>query len=137
MSLLSRIILLMCAALCGGFLALSGVSMSYALEPEDHSSGVSFFWLATGALIAAPFWMPALIPSRYPFALQVGRWIGAVFLLFPTMLFGSIVWHNISRSVSGLGATPSAFMLGTVLTAASVLCIAVLVWPDLRKKGTT
>ena len=136
MSMWSRIILLICAIFCGGFLTLSGASFSHALEDESYSRGTSVFWLAVGALFSAPFWVPALIPSHYPLALQVGRWVGAALLLFPTLLFGSIVWHNISRSISDLGATPSALMLGIVLTSACFICITVLLWPERRKKIT-
>ncbi|MYM85459.1 hypothetical protein GTP44_26460 [Duganella sp. FT50W] len=121
--MLSRIILLICAMLCGGFLTLSGASFSYALEDDGYSRGTSVFWLVVGALFSAPFWIPALIPSRYPLALQIGRWVGAALLLFPTLLFGSIVWHNISRSISDLGATPSVLILGIVLTTACFTCI--------------
>lgn len=132
MSITSRLILLFCAALTGGFVALQGVSVSYALEPEQYSTSTSLFWFAAGAVVGAPFWIPALIPSRYSFVLLVCRWGGAALLLFPATLFGSIVWHNISRSISGLGATPSALALGLVLTTACLGCMLVLTWPELK-----
>lgn len=127
-----RVILLVGAVLCGGFVALFGGGFSRAVEPENYSEVSSVFWLLAGAVVAAPLWVPAVFPSRYPVALKVCRQVSAAILLLPTLLFGSIVVHNINRSVSGLGATPSALIQGAVLTVACLVCLVVLLWPELR-----
>jgi hypothetical protein len=129
-----RFILLLCAALCGGFVALLGGGFSRAVEPESYSNGTSAFWLLAGAVVAAPLWVPAVFPSRYPIAFKFCRWVSAATLLLPTLLFGSIVVHNIRRSVSGLGATSSALVVGAVLTVACLGCMVVLLWPELRSQ---
>jgi hypothetical protein len=128
----ARIMLLFVAALCAAFFAVLGGRFSRAVEPEAYSAGTSAFWLVLAIVFAAPLWIPALVPERYPRALKVCRRLSAAALLLPTYLFGSIVVHNVSRNLSGLGATPSAFVQGVVLTIACVACLLVLLWPDLR-----
>ena len=128
----SRIVLLFGAILGGGFVAFLGGSFSRAVEPESYSTGTSAFWFLAGIVVAAPLWVPAVCPSRYPVALKACRRVGAAALLLPTWLFGSIVVHNISRAVSGLGATPSALIQGTVLTSVCLVCLVVLLWPEIR-----
>jgi hypothetical protein len=110
-----RIVLLLCAALCGGFVALAGGGFSRVAEPESYTAGTSVFWFLVGAVVAAPLWVPAIFPSRYALAFKVCRWLSAAALLLPICLFGSIVVNNISRSISGLGATPSALLQGTII----------------------
>lgn len=127
----ARIILLLAALLCGGFVALLGGGFSRAVEPESYTVSTSIFWFLAGAVVASPLWLPAVIPRRYPVALKVCRRVSAVALLLPTYLFAGIVVHNLSRSISGLGATPSALVLGAVLTAACVVCLFLLLWPEL------
>lgn len=127
-----RFTLLLGAVLCCGFVALLGSSFSRAVEPETYSVGTSAFWFLAGAVVATPLWVPAIIPSRYPVALKFCRWVSAAALLVPTLLFGSIVWHNINHSVSGLGATSSALAQGAILTVACLVCMVILMWPELR-----
>lgn len=131
MPILLRLILLLGAALCGGFIALLGSGVSQALDAETYSTGISIFWFFAGAVVAAPLWVPAIIPSHFPNALKNSRRVSAAILLFPTFLFGSIVWHNISRSFSGLGATPSALFQGALLTIVCLAGLVILMWPEL------
>jgi len=133
----TRIILLAGAALCGGFIVLLGAGFSRTAEPQEYTSTTTVFWLVAGAVFAAPLWVPAAIPARFPTALKVCRRISAAALLFPTWLFGGIVLHNISRAISGLGATPSALLEGLVLTSVCVLCVFLLVRPDLHHAKRT
>ena len=128
----ARILLLFVAASCAAFVAVLGGGFSRAVEPEAYSVGSSAFWLVLAVVFAAPIWIPAMVPERYPRALKVCRRLGAAALLLPTYLFGSIVVHNVSRRLSGLDATPSALVQGVVLTIACVACLLVLLWPDLR-----
>lgn len=128
----ARILLLLVAVLCAASLAVLGGGFSRAVEPEEYSNTTSVFWLVSGAVFAAPLWVPALIPGRYTRMLNACRRLGAAALLLPTFMFSSTVVHQISRSVSGLGATPSSLVQGIVLTIACVACLLVLLWPDLR-----
>ena len=127
----ARILLLFVAALCAAFIAVLGGGFSRAVEPEAYSTGTSAFWIVSAAALPAPLWVPALIPDRNPRVLNACRRLGAAALLLPTFMFSSIVVHNISRSVSGLGATPTALVQGIVLAIACVACLLVLLWPDL------
>lgn len=129
-----RVILLLSAVLCGGFVALLGNSFSRAVEPEAYSDS-SAFWLLTGAVVTAPLWVSAVFPSRYPVALKVCRRVSAAIFLLPTLFFGGIVVNNVSRIISGLGATPPALLQGAVLTLACLVCLAILLWPELRAYG--
>ena len=131
MNILLRLILLIGAALCGGFVVILGSGFSQAVEPQSYSAGISAFWVFAGAVVAAPLWVPAIIPSHFPNALKNSRRVSAAMLLFPTFSFGSIVWHNISRSFSGLGATPSALFQGLLLTTVCLAGLVILLWPEL------
>ena len=133
MQLWKRIVLLMGAVLCGGWIAQFGGAFSRAVEPESYDGTSSLFYFVVGSLVSAPLWVPALIPSRFFYALLVCRWGGAIAMLLPTAMFGSIVVHNVRRSASGLGLSPSALTQGAVLTASCLVCIAILVWPERRK----
>lgn len=128
-----RFVLLASAALCTAFVALLGGGFSRAVEPDSYSTGTSAFWLFCGALVASPLWVPAVFPARYPRALRVCRWLSAAALLVPILMFGGIVSHNIQRSISGLGASPSALAEGVLLTATCLLCMVLLLWPKLSK----
>ena len=131
MPIAARIVLLLAATLCGGFVALLGGGFSRAVEPESYATTASAFWFVAGVVVAAPLWVPALIPSRYSVALRVCRWVSAAALLLPIYVFGGIVVHNISRGISGLGATPSALLQGAVLTGTCICCLFILLWPEL------
>ncbi|MES2825580.1 MAG: hypothetical protein V4732_18405 [Pseudomonadota bacterium] len=131
MSILLRLILLIGAALCGGFVLLLGSDFSQAVEPQSYSAGISAFWVLAGAVVAAPLWVTAIIPSHFPNALKNSRRVSAAMLLFPTFLFGSIVWHNISPSFSGLVAASSALFQGVLLTTVCLTGLIILLWPEL------
>lgn len=133
MSTPTRLVLLAAAALCGAFVALLGGGFSHAVEPENYTASTSVFWFLVAAFFAAPLWVPASIPNRYPVAQMICRWIGATALLFPIFMFGGIVVHNINRSMSGLGASSAALGQGAVLTLLCVACFSILLWPELRR----
>lgn len=133
MSLISRCILIVSAAICGGFFAISGAGISWAMEPEQFSIGTDIFWFFCGVALTVPLWVPAVFPSRYPRGLKVCRRVCALLLLFPTWLFGAIVVHNVSRAFAGLGVTPIALAQGVVLTLCCVVCLFVLLLPEFRR----
>lgn len=133
MSLLARGILLISAALCGGFFALSGAGLSWALEPEQYSARTLMSWLLAGVVLAVPLWVPAVFPSRHARGLTICRRVCVVLLLFPTWLFGSIVVHNLGRALSGMGMTPVALVQGSVLTFCCLVSLCVLLLPEFRR----
>lgn len=112
MPLLSRAFLLISAALCGGFFALSGAGFSLAAEPDQFSKSALVFWFVAGMALAIPLWLPAVVPARYPRFFKACRRACAILLLFPTWLFGSIVVNNVGRILSGFGFTPIALAQG-------------------------
>ena len=123
MSVLARVVLLATAALCGAFVALLG----------SYTTGTSLFWFVAAAFVASPLWVPASIPNRYRLVQMICRWFGAAALLIPIFMFGSIVVHNVTRSLSGLGASPDALAQGTVLTLLCLACVSILLWPEVRR----
>jgi hypothetical protein len=133
MPLLSRAVLLISAALCGGFFALSGAGFSLAAEPDQFSNSTLVFWFVVGMALAIPLWIPAVVPARYPRFLRVCRRTCAVLLLFPTWLFGTIVAGNVGRILSGFSFTPIALVQGLVLTGCCLVCLFVLLWPGFRR----
>lgn len=126
MPLLSRAVLLISAALCGGFFALSGAGFSWATEPDQFSNSTIVFWFFAGAALAIPLWLPAMFPARYPRGLKLCRRICAVLLLYLIWLFGSIVANNVGRILSGSSFTPIALAQGLVLSG----------FPVGRQRGT-
>jgi len=130
---LARLYLLLSAIISGGFIALLGATFSVSVEPEQFTVASVAIWFVAGTIVAAPLWIPALIPARFPTTLKVSRLVGAIVLLLPTCLFGSIVVHNVSRALSGLGATTSALVQGVILTSVCASCVLVLVWPELKR----
>lgn len=133
MPLLSRAVLLISAALCGGFFALTGAGFSWAAEPDQFSNSTLVFWFAAGAALAIPLWLPAVVPARYPRFFKFCRRACAALLLYPTWLFGSIVAHNVGRIVSGFSFTPIALAQGLVLAGCCLVCLFVLLWPEVRR----
>lgn len=132
MNLLTRLVLLISAMLCTGFVALTGTSFSLGVEPERYTFMTILRWAGLGAAVASPLWAPTLIPSRCIRTLKISCYVCAAILLAPTYFFGGIVVHNVKRSLSGLGATPSALLQGVVLTGACVAGLVLLLWPLLR-----
>jgi TctA family transporter len=122
----SRLVLIVGAALFGGFVALLGGGFSRAVEPERYSTGMSVFWLLVGVVFSAPFWLPAMIPS------PVCRWISAILLLVPAFVFGGSTWHNVGRRLSNVDASTSVLVQVTLLTVTCLVCITALVWPEVR-----
>jgi len=122
-----RVILLIGATLCWAFVAMNGFAFSDAVEPESNSF---LFWGVVGAVVASPLWVPAAIPSRHPSALMACRWLSAFFLLFPTLMFGSIVVSQVNRELSGLGASARGLTQGAVLTVTCLVCLVILLWPE-------
>lgn len=128
----TRSVLLISALLSAGFVAFMGSSFSLGVEPERFNVMTFLRWVGLGAAVSAPLWVPASIPSRYARTLLITRFVSAAFLLVPTYFFGGIVVHNVKRSLTGLGATPSAFVQGLVVTVACVTGLVLLLWPLVR-----
>ena len=126
-----RVSLVAIAALCGSYFAMQGIDFSLAVEPEHHSAASSVVWFMFGAVLFAPLWVPAVIPARYARTLAVFRRIGALGALVFALGFGTIVTHNIGRSISGLGVVPDALFQGLVLSLSCVAAIVLLLWSDL------
>ena len=136
MTTATRVLLSLTAVAVCAFVVTLGGAFSRAVDPEQHRAGVFLFWLAVGVLAAVPLWAPACTPSRYKRAEKVVRRASALALLAPLCFFGSIVVHNVSRSVSGSGEIGSAFTEGAVLFAACLTCLLALLWPELSRRGT-
>jgi hypothetical protein len=126
----ARIFLMTASAACSAFVASAGSGFSRMAEPDEYTSATSLFWLASGLLVALPLWFPALIPNRFANALLWARRACGCALLIPTYMFSTIVIHNVSRQVSGIGMSVSAFAIGLALMLACLIALFVLLWPD-------
>jgi len=133
MPLLSRMALLIGAALCSLFIAGIGGEFSRIVEPETYSTGTSASWLLVGALVASPMWVPTVFPMRFPWAFMACRWVSAVAVLFLGWFFFGIVLHNVERIDAGLDPTPSAMVQGAGLALVCLVSAGILVWPELGK----
>lgn len=131
MHVLLRFILLVVAAISGLFVAFFGSSFSHANESHSYIEGISVAWLLAGALVVTPLWIPAIIPSRFPNALQKCRRISAILLLFPTFLFGSIIVYNIIGCYNWFGALPPSLHQGIELITPCVIGLLILLWPEI------
>lgn len=98
MPLLSRAVLLVSAALCGGFFALSGAGFSWAAEPDQFSNGTLVFWFAAGLALATP---------RFGFLLLFLR-----------------ATHVFSRSAAAHAPFFSSFPLGFSAASWSIMLVA-------------
>jgi hypothetical protein len=132
MSMPARLILLFVAAVSGGFFALSGASVSRALDPYRFDWVSLAFWASAGLLISAPMWVPALVPNRFPRFLRIIRFFAALLLLAPTWFFSTIVAANVNRVMAGARDSVMPFVQGSALTVVCLVGIVILVWPGLR-----
>lgn len=126
MNPLTRSVLLLSAMLCAGFVTLMGSTFTLGVEPERYTIMTFVRWAVLGVAVAAPLWVTTIIPSRYVRTLTISRYVCAALLLAPTYFFAGIVIHNVKRSLSGLGATPSALLEGIVLTGACLTGLILL-----------
>jgi hypothetical protein len=132
MSLPSRVFLIFAAWLCGGFVTLQGDGFSHAVDPELYSASTLVFWLFAGALAAMPLWLPALVPARFSRFLTISRRLGAVTLLIPSWLFGSIVVLGMQRTAAEQEGFSAVFFMGAALGSICLISFVILLWPDLR-----
>ncbi len=131
MNVPARLSLLFLAAVSGGHFALSGASVSRALEPYRFDWVSLAFWAGAGLLLSAPMWAPALLPNRFPRFLRISRFFAALLLLAPTWLFSTIVTANVSRVMAGAQDSVMPLVQGAVLSVVCVVGIVILVWPSL------
>src|SRR5688572_763940 len=130
-----RISLLMISLLCGGYVAVQGMSFSRAVEPELYGIGTTLFWLAIGAVATSPLWLPATVPAKFPRALIVARVAGAIGALVLAMFLGLSAVHNISRALSGLGANLGVLAQSLGLSSACLLGLVLLLRPVLVRRS--
>jgi hypothetical protein len=132
MNISARLTLLFLAAIAGGYVALFGVSVSRALDPERFNWVSLAFWTGIGLLISAPMWAPALLPNRFPRFLRISRFFAALFLLVPTWFFSRTVTANVNRVIAGAHDSVMPFVQASVLTVVCLVGVVILVWPELR-----
>jgi hypothetical protein len=130
-SIAARIVLISLAAILGGYVALTGASVSYGLEPYRFDRFTIAFYVAVGAVVSCPLWVAAFIPNRFPRLSQVWRFLGVLLMLYPMWLFGGLVIHHIGR-IGARGFTPSVFLQGLILSTVCLLGVALLLWPEIR-----
>jgi hypothetical protein len=130
-SIAARIVLISLAAILGGYVALTGASVSYGLEPYRFDRFTIAFYVAVGAVVSCPLWVAACIPNRFPRLSQVWRFLGVLLMLYPMWLFGGLVIHHIGR-IGARGFTPSVFLQGLILSTVCLLGVALLLWPEIR-----
>ena len=89
-------------------------------------------WAVSGALLGAPMWGPAVIPPRRVRLARIARRLGAVAMLLPLWLWGSVFLHQLRGwPTFSLAAFPT---FGTVAAGLCLVSLALLLWPDLRRE---
>jgi hypothetical protein len=128
----ARALLILSAILCGGWVTLLGAGFNIAVEPEEYTFGAALFWMAIGAVFAAPFWVPALIAGRHPELLGFTRIAGAFLIASYTYLFGSILMKSLERMWDGYSIDSHVLASGFVLTFLCLVSLGILLWPHIR-----
>lgn len=81
----SRIILLAASAFCVGFFGLVGPASTRVFHPDLDEPLNWAAWSLFGAMLAAPLWVPAVVPPSGPCLLFVCRWLSALILIVSAM----------------------------------------------------
>lgn len=133
MTSLHRKILLICALILGGFILYMGSDTSLALEPSKFGISTVVFWLVASLLITFPFWLPAILPSKYKRTNRLCRWVCAICTLVPGYFSSTIVMHNLGKPLSSLLNEPGPLILGMILTTACVVGVAILIRSSIKE----
>jgi hypothetical protein len=126
MTLVARLFLLVLAAACAFALASAGWGFGCAVEADRCGLLTTAFWVVLGVAFASPFWLPAVVPARFPRTLRIVRWIGAVASAGPLLLFGSVVESQLHRAAESTTLWPAGMMAGMCAVAVVVLLRAEL-----------
>ena len=111
-----------------------GYEFSAAVEPEHADIATMLFWALFGIVVAAPAWLPALVPVKHPRSFLAARWIGAIGVIPLGALFGSIVAHQLGV-LHGLGdPSHQALLEGTALTLGCVIALVIVVKSLVRRE---
>ena len=121
------------AFVLGGAFAFGILAFGAMAEPDELSVFTVAGAILAGTIISAPLWLPAVIPAQYKATSGIARWLGAAALLYPVSIAFGIISNSVSRSVSNRDPSLPALFLGIVIASISIGCIALLIWPDLRR----
>lgn len=139
MPALHRLILLACALPGVAVFALLGAAQSGASASQAGSDPGGAFWMATGAIVFSPLWLPAIIPARHCRLMQACQRAGAIGCALPLYLFGSSAVHQLDRWMFTPGHSAMGLLLATAVLAGCAIG-AWLLWrcgtpPDRAEAG--
>lgn len=131
MSTPARIALLAVSFIMTSCFSLFGAGISRGLEPtEDHALTLAF-WFIVGSGFSLPLWLPAVIPSRHLKQRFLLRYLGALSIVLPMYIFGSLVIENLRILFGGRAPDLLALGLGGLLTTICLLSQAFLLKPEI------
>jgi|GEM_PF-3950695 len=134
MSRAARCFLLINAALCAGFIGLAGTGFAELAEPSRVDAWTYVFWALAALLVAAPLWIPALVPERHPAFFKLVRWLGAIALVLPILLFTKMFAEQ--TRMSGLASLfEPTFPMVLVLLSFCLTSWTLLLRPELMRLG--
>ena len=137
MSGATRIFLLLTAALCAAFIGLAGTGFAAMAEPARTDAWTYVFWALAALLVTAPLWIPALVSERHALFFKVCRWLSALALMLPILLFSRMFGEQVR--MHGLGAwlsNPAIFLATIVLLACCLTSWVLLLRPELMRLAT-
>jgi hypothetical protein len=128
-----RIALLVCGIALAAVTFTLGASFTHAAESASNAEGAWVFWLLVGFAVASPFWLPALVPTRFVLLSRIVRWASAILVLVPLRYIAGVLLHQY-HLYGGDNFAPSIFGGALLLSAGCAFAIVVLVLPELRRK---
>jgi hypothetical protein len=136
MSTAARVFLLLSASCCAGFIGMAGIGFALMADPQKTDARTFIFWTVVALVFAAPMWIPALIPDRHPFALKIGRWVGALALLLPIALFAKMTSEQLHQGgLAVLLSWQPTFLMALALMAICMIALVLLTRPDTWLRG--
>ena len=130
MSSATRYFLLITAALCAAFITIAGAGFAAMSEPAKTDVWTYVFWTLIALVLTAPLWLPALVSTRHPLFFRICRWLGALGLVPPILLFSKMASEQPRLGVGSL-LTSTVSMATLVLLACCLTSWVLLLRPEL------
>ena len=127
---IDRVALILGALLCGGYIASLGITDSMAArtgQAEDGAFLGSLYWIAVGALVALPFWLPLILPARFEGAARMLRWPCVAGLGLLGAGFGLLAGTQLASAIQGRGLSPTFLATELLVTVTCFLGAVILI----------
>jgi hypothetical protein len=118
MTAVFRILHVAAAVLFGAAISSVIAEFGSLVDPTEYAAMRPTHWIMLIIFFGAPLWVPAAIPPRYPRLLHVVRLTGAALLMFPTLVAGTVIPHNL--------------LVGVAATLSCAACLSLTLWPEIH-----